>query len=130
MIKVFLKFFLFYFIFSIANSTVLDDQAKQMGFNNWTELTKTASKCRSMMMSGFPKMSINCKSGDLNCQMKEIGIYQKKFNNHFNKIVASNKWKNARCEVWMLGGGGSRNKVEELEDRIEDLEEQIEDRQN
>ena len=44
MIKVFLKFFLFYFIFSIANSTVLDDQAKQMGFNNWTELIFNRSK--------------------------------------------------------------------------------------
>ena len=130
MIRVFLKFSLFFFIFSYANSTVLDDQAKQMGFNNWDELTKTVSKCRSMTMSGFPKMSTNCKSGDLNCQMKEISIYQEKFNNHSNKIKASNKWKNSRCEIWMLGGGRNRNKVEELEDRIEELEEQIEDLQN
>ncbi len=128
--RIFIIFILSLLISTTAYSNSLDDEAKKLGFRNWSELSNIVRKCNSLMLSGFPKMRLNCKSGDLDCIMKQTDIQVKKFNSHYDKVIASNRWKNLKCKTWMLGGGSRKNKVEELEERIEELEQELESLQN
>ena len=54
--------------------------AKNSGFNSWSELSRVASKCRSMMLINSPRIRRNnCKTSDFDCLMKNTDKYMKEF---------------------------------------------------
>ena len=125
--KIFLLTSILLYSSNSYSSDYLNQMAKNSGFNSWSELSRVASKCRSMMLSNSPRIRRNnCKTSDFDCLMKNTDKYMKEFNNHYDKVLASSQWRNNRCKTWMLGGSSSSsNKVEELEDRIDDLEDEL-----